>query len=325
MRASKGLQIAGLFAACIAGAGAQALQAGYPIKPVRIITAGAGTFHDIVTRQMGQRLSERWGQPIVVENRPGAGLTIGAGIAVRSAPDGYTLLMADRTCMAAAPNLYRKLSYDPIRDLSPITLVATSPFLLVVHPTILASNLREFIEYVRRQPGGFVYASAGPGTAIHMTGELFRHLTGANLVSVNYKGGGAATTAIVSGEVKAGFGSIPNVLPHVTAGKLKAYAITSGSRFAGAPDVPTAAEAGLPGLESQQWLGLLAPAGTPEALIGKLNRDALDFLQTSQMRSAFRAQGAEPAPGTPAEFAAFIKSETAKLKTIIDVAGIRAE
>jgi tripartite-type tricarboxylate transporter receptor subunit TctC len=158
-----------------------------------------------------------------------------------------------------------------------------------------------------------------------MTGELFRHLTGVNLVSVNYKGGGAATMAIVSGEVKAGFGTIPNVLPHVTAGKLKAYMITSGNRFPGAREIPTAAEAGLPDFESQQWLGMLAPARTPDPIIGKLNRDAVEFLQTSELRAAFRAQGAEPAPGTAAEFAAFIKSETVTLKKVIEVAGIRAE
>lgn len=297
----------------------------YPVKPVRIITGGAGTFHDIATRHLGQRLSERWGQPIVVENRPGAGLTIAAGIAVRSAPDGYTLLMADRTCLAAAPNLYRKLAYDPVKDLSPITLVATAPFLLVAHPSVPASNLREFIDHVRQHPAPFNYASAGPGTAIHMTGELFRHLTGVNMTSVNYKGGGAATMAMVSGEVKAGFGSIPNVLPHVGAGKLKAYAVTSSSRFAGAPDIPTAAEAGMPGFESQQWLGMLAPARTPGALIGKLNRDMVEFLQTPAIQTAFRSQGAEPAPGTPDEFAAFIKSETVKLKKVIELAGIRAE
>ncbi len=297
----------------------------YPIKPVRIVTGGAGTFHDIATRQLGQRLSERWGQPIVVENRPGAGLTIGAGIVVRSASDGYTLLMADRTCMAAAPSLYKKLPYDPIKDLSPITLVATAPFLLVAHPSVPASNLREFIDHVRRHTAAFNYASAGPGTAIHMTSELFRHLTGLNMVSVNYKGGGAATLAMVSGEVNAGFGSVPNVLPHVSAGKLRAYVITSGNRFAGAPNIPTAAEAGLPGLESQQWLGILAPARTPQALIGKLNRDMLEFLHTSEMRIAFHAHGAEPAPGTPAEFAAFIRSETVKLKKVIEIAGIRAE
>lgn len=297
----------------------------YPSKPVRIITGGAGSFHDIVTRQLGQRLSERWGQPVVVENQPGAGLTIGSDRAAKSLPNGYTLLMADRTCLAAAPSLYKSLSYDPVKDFSPITLVAIAPMMLVAHPSVPAANLREFMDYAKRQPAGINLASAGPGTAVHMTSELLKHVSGINLVSVQYKGGGASALAIVSGEVTAGFGSVPNVLPHVTTGKLKAYAITGRNRFAGAPDVPTAAEAGLPGFESQQWLGMLAPARTPTALIGKLNHDMVEFLQTPAMQAAFRAQGAEPAPGTPAEFAVFIKSETVKLKKVIELAGIRAE
>ena len=298
---------------------------GFPSRPVRIITGGAGSFHDIVTRQVGQRLSESWGQPVVVENRPGAGMTIAAGIVVRSAPDGYTLLMADRTCIAAAPGLYKNLPYDPIKDLLPITLTALAPLMLVAHPSIPASNLREFIEHVRQQPVSFNYAAAGPGTAIHMTGELFKHVAGVKMVSVYYKGGGAATMAIVSGEVKAGFGSVPNVLPHVRAGKLRAYVITSKTRFEGAPDVQTAAEAGLPGFESAQWLGMLAPAQTPAALVSRLNREMVEILQTPVMRNVLLAQGAEPAPGTPDEFTAFIKTETVKLNKVIELAGIRAE
>ncbi len=272
-----------------------------------------------MTRQLGQRLSERWGQPVVVENKPGAGLTIGTALAARSNPDGYTLLMSDRTAIAVAPVLHKSLPYDPIADLSPITLAARSPMMLVAHPSVPASNLREFIAYARKQPGGLInMAGAGPGTAAHMTAEQLKVATGLNLTSIQYKGGGAATLAIVSGETKAGFGNIPNVLPHVTAGKLKAYAVTSKTRFSGAPDVPTAAEAGLPGFESEQWIGMLAPARTRAELIGKLNRDMVEFLQAPEMQAAMRAQGAEPAPGTPAEFALFIKSETVKLRKVIE-------
>ena len=297
----------------------------YPTKPVRIITGPAGVFHDVVTRQLGQRLSERWGQPIVVDNRPGAGMTIAASIAARSAPDGYTLLMADRTCIAAAPSLYKKLSYEPTKDLLPITLVAKAPLMLVAHPSVPASNLRDFIGYVRKSAGAFNYASAGPGTAVHMTGELFRQLTGLNMMAVNYKGGGAATLAVIRGEVNVGFGTIPNVLPHIKAGKLKAYVVTSSNRFAGAPDIPTAQEQGLRGLESEQWLGMLAPANTPHAIIGKLNRDIVEFLQTAEIRTALHALGAEPSPSTSAEFGAFILGETLKLKKVIEFAGLSAE
>jgi len=325
MRAIQRASIAILIFAGILSWAMPASPQDYPGKPVRIVTGGAGTFHDIVTRQLAQRLSERWGQPIIVENRPGAGMTIAAGTVVRSAPDGYTLLMADRTCIAVAPSLYKNLPYDPIRDLMPITLAALAPMMLVAHPSVPASNLLEFVEHVKKQPAAFHYASAGPGTAIHMTGELFKHVAGVNMVSVNYKGGGAATMAIVSGEVKAGFGSIPNVLPHVSVGKLKAYATTSKTRFGSAPDVPTAGEAGMPDLESAQWIGILAPAKTSPALIGRLNREIVEILRTPAMRNALLAQGAESAPGTPAEFATFIKSETAKLKKVIELSGVRAE
>jgi len=325
MRALQKLAIVGLLAACGPGSVVPASAQNYPNKPVRIITARAGTFHDIVTRQLAQRLSERWGQPVIVDNKPGAGLTIGTAVAAKSNPDGYTLLMSDRTALAAAPSLHKSLPYDPAVDLAPITLAARSPLMLVAHPSIPASNLREFIAYAKQQPGGFNIAAAGPGTATHMTGEQLKQITGVNLISVQYKGGGASALAIVSGETKAGFGSVPNVLPQVAAGRIKAYAITSRKRFSGALDIPTASEAGLPGFESEQWIGMLAPARTSSALIGRLNRDMVEFLQTPEMQAALRGQGAEPAPGTPSEFAAYIKSETAKLKKVIEVAGIRAE
>lgn len=316
---------AALVAVCGAGMGLEAPAQNYPAKPVRIITGAAGTFHDIMTRQLGQKLSERWGQPIIVDNKPGAGLTIGTALAVKSSPDGYTLLMSDRTALAVAPSLHKSLPYDPAVDLAPITLAALSPMMLVAHSSVPASNLREFIAYAKQQPGGLNIAAAGPGTAAHMTGEQLKLITGVNVVSVQYKGGGAATLAIVSGETKAGFGTIPNVLPHVSAGRIKAYVVTSRKRFSGAPDIPTASEAGLPGFESEQWLGMLAPARTSSELIGKLNRDMVEFLRAPEMQAIMRAQGAEPAPGTPAEFSAYIKSETVKLKKVIEAAGIRAE
>jgi tripartite-type tricarboxylate transporter receptor subunit TctC len=297
----------------------------YPKKPVRIITGPAGAFHDVVTRQLGQQLSERWGQPIIVDNRPGAGMTIAASIAARSPADGYTLLMADRTCIAAAPSLYKKLPYEPTTDFRPITLVAKAPLMLVAHPSIPGSNLADFIAYVRKSAPTFHYASAGPGTAMHMTGELFKQLSGVNMIAVNYKGGGAATQALIGGEVKAGFGSIPNVLPHVKSGRLKSYVVTSAKRFAGAPDIPTAHEQGLPGLESEQWLGMLAPARTHDLIIAKLNRDIVDSLQTADVRMSFEALGSEPSPSTPAEFHVFIRRETAKLRKLIEFAGLSAQ
>jgi tripartite-type tricarboxylate transporter receptor subunit TctC len=325
MRSLPETAVIGLLIAHASGAIGPASAQNYPTKPVRIITAGAGTFHDIVTRHLGQRLSERWGQPIVVENQPAGGMTIGSGIAARATPDGYTLLMADRTAFAVAPSLYKNLSYDPVKDFSPITLVARAPSILVAHASVPAANLREFIAYAKRQPGGINFAAAGPGTVSHIDGELFKQVTGVNLVSIQYKGGAASILAIVSGEVKAGFSLIPVALPHVTAGKIKAYAIAGNKRFAGAPDVPTSAEAGLPGFESEQWIGMVAPARTPAGLVLKFNRDFVEILQTPAMRDVLLAQGSEPAPGTPDAFAAFVKAETAKFKKVIEMAGIKAE
>lgn len=325
MRVSQSIAALSLVAACSAGTVLPAFAQNYPAKPVRIITAGAGTFHDVVTRQLGQRLSERWGQPVVVENQPGAALTIGTGMVSRATPDGYTLVMSDRSAIAVAPNLYKSVPYDPLKDLSPITLAALAPTMLVAHPSVPAANLTEFLAYAKQQPGGMQFASAGPGTNAHIVIQLLKHATGLNVVPVHYKGGGAATLAILSGEVKAGFGNVPNVLPHVKAGKIKAYVVTGKQRFPGAPDIPTAAEAGLAGFELEFWIGMLAPARTPAAVVAKLNRDIVEILRTPAMRTTLLAQGAEAAPGTPDEFAAYINSESAKMKKLIEVTGMRAE
>jgi tripartite-type tricarboxylate transporter receptor subunit TctC len=306
-------------------AAASASAQNYPAKPVRIITGGAGTFHDIVTRHLGQRLSERWGEPVVVENQPAAALTIGTGIAARATPDGYTLVMSDRSALAVAPSLYKSLPYDPAKDFSPITLAALAPTMLVAHPSVPASTLSEFLAYAKEQPRGIDFATAGPGTNNHIAMELLKHATGINAVAIHYKGGGASSLAILSGEVKAGFGLVPGVLSYVKAGKLKAFVVTGRKRFAGAPDIPTAAEAGLPGFELEFWVGILAPAHTPPALVARLNRDIGEILRTPEMRTILLAQGAEAAPGTPDEFAAYINSEAAKMKRLIELTGMRAD
>jgi tripartite-type tricarboxylate transporter receptor subunit TctC len=304
---------------------APAVAQSYPLKPVRIITAGVGTFHDIVTRQLSQRLSEHWNQPVVVENQPAAGLTIGTSIAARATPDGHTLLMSDRSALAVAPTLYRKLAYDPGKDLAPITLVARAPLALVAHPSVPAANLREFIDYAKQRPGVINYACAGLGTAPHIAGEFLKYAAGIDIVCVQYKGGGAAVTAVVSGEASVVFSSIATLLQHVKTGKLKAYAIASRKRFAGAPDIPTADEAGLPGFESEQWIGMLAPVRTSAALIDRLNREIVDVVRSPAMQSTLLAQGAEPSAGTPQEFSAFIKNESVTLRKLIERTGMRAE
>lgn len=297
--------------------------AAYPSKPVRIITGPPAAFGDIVTRQLAQRLHERWGQPVVVENRPRG--MIGAGVAAKSAPDGYTLLIGDRTWHAVAQSLYKELPYDPVRDFAEITLIASTPMVLVAHSSIPAANLREFLAYAKQLPQPLGYATAGIGTATHLPGEQLKQLTGIDLAAVHYKGGGAAMVAMLGGEVKVGFNVLTIALPHVKTGRIKAYVITAQKRFPGAPDIPTVIEAGLPELEADYWIGMFAPARTQPTLLGKINRDVVGILQTPAMRTALLDQGAEPVPGTPEQFAAFIKSETVKWGRVIKIAGIKPE
>jgi tripartite-type tricarboxylate transporter receptor subunit TctC len=318
------LRIAAATVATLCLAAAAASQT-YPTKPVRIVTGGAGTFHDIVTRQLAQRLAERWGQPVVVENQPAAALTVGTGMVARAAPDGYTLVMTDRSAVAVAPHLFKSVPYDPAKDFAPVTLAALSPSLLVANPSVPAASFAEFLAYAKAQPGGVHFASAGPGTNPHVAMELFRLATGVNVVPVHYKGGGASSAAILGGEVKAGFGTVPVLLPHVKSGKLKAYIVTGTQRFPGAPDVPTAAETGVPGFELEFWIGLLAPAGTPPPVIARLNRDVGEILRSPELQATLLAQGARAAPGTPEEFAAFIGAESAKMRKLVDATGMRAE
>jgi tripartite-type tricarboxylate transporter receptor subunit TctC len=324
MRRMRNLSAIFLIAATIfAAAGASAQD--YPARPVHIITGGVGTFHDIVTRQLAQRLSERWGQPVVVENQPAAALTIGTGAVARAAPDGYTLVVSDRSALAVAPYLYKNLPYEVARDLAPVTLVALAPTLLVAHPSVPASTLPELLAYAKAQPRGIDFATAGPGTNSHIAMELLKHATGISAVPIHYKGGGAATLAMVGGEVKAGFALVPQALPQVKAGKLKAFIVTGKQRFPGTPDIPTAKEAGLSGFELEFWIGMLAPAHTPPAILVKLNRDVGEILRTPAMRALLLAQGAEAAPGTPEEFAAYINSEAANMKKLVELTGMRAE
>jgi len=297
----------------------------YPAKPVRIVTGGPGTTHDIVTRQLAERLSKRWGQAVAVEGQPGAGLTIGTGMVARAAPDGYTLIVSDRTALAVAPVLYKSVPYDAQKDLAPVTLVALMPTILVVHPSFPAATLRELIAYARQNPGKVDYASAGPGTATHVAGELFRHLAGVDMPAVHYKGGGAALVAMVAGEVPVGSVLVPAALPHLKSGRLRALALASDKRFAGTPEVPTGAEAGLPGFQSQFWLGLLAPARTPAPIVAQLNREVGDILRSPDMQATLLNQGAVAAPGTPEQFAAFIRDETVAMKKLIDATGMRVD
>ena len=296
----------------------------YPSHYIRIVTAGAGTMNDVITRRLAQRLQERLGQGVVVENQPAAGMTIAARIVASAAPDGYTLLMGDSTSLAAAPSMYKNLGYDPVTSFRPITLVAVAPSILAVHPSVPAHTLAEFIEYTKQQKYSLLFASAGHGTMVHRAAEQLKLLTGADLLAVQYKGGGAALLGVLAGEAKATVLSAGVLMPYISEGKLRPIVLAARTRFAGAPDLPTAAEAGLPEFVSEQWIGLLAPAGTPDAIIDKLNAEVVAFLN-QEIGQILRAQGAEARPGSPAEFAAFIAAETAKIGKIVEAAKLRID
>ena len=295
----------------------------YPAKPVRIVTGPSGGGSDVFARPIAQRIHEIWRQPVVVENRPLG--SISAGVAAKSAPDGYTLLVGDRTWQAVAPSLYKELPYDPAKDFAEIALIASTPMLLVAHPSVPATSLGEFIAYAKRLPQPLGYATAGIGTANHLPGEQLKQLTGIDLTAVHYKGGGAAMVAMLGGEVKVGFNLVTQALPHVRTGRVKAYVITTKKRFPGAADIPTVVEAGYPDLEADYWTGLFAPVRTPPSIVAKINRDVVAIMQSAAMRAWLLEQGAEPVPGTPQEFAAFIRSETVKWGKVIKTAGIKPE
>lgn len=295
----------------------------YPAKQVKIVIGPSANFTDIVTRQLSQRLQERWQQSVVVENR--ASGMVGAAAVAKAAADGHTLLVSDRTWQAVAPSLYKELPYDPSRDFVGVSLVASTPNILVAHASIPASSLEELIAHAKQLQQPLNYATAGIGTATHLPGEQLKQLTGMNLAAVHYKGGGAAMVAMLSGEVKIGFNPVLLALPHVKSGKVKAFLLTSKHRFAGAPDIPTVVDVGLPELEADYWIGLFAPARTASALVARINSDTVGILQSESMRAALRGQGAEPLPNTPGEFAAFVKSESRKWQQVIRTAGIRPE
>src|SRR5262245_17888228 len=301
------------------------VSASYPNRPVRLITGSPGSTSDIAARFVGQKLSERWGQQVVVDNRPGVGGIIGAEIAANAVPDGYTLFVGHIGTHAAAQFLFKKLAYDPVRDFAPISLMTNSGIALVIHAAVPAANVKEFIAYAKAKPGGVNYASAGGGTSSQLSGELFNQMTGAKLVHIPYKGAGFALTALVSGETQAAFLSTTTANSQVKAGRLKALAVLSEKRFPAAPDIPSATEAGFPGLDSSVWFGLFAPAKTPKGIVAKVNRDVVYSLSLPEAKSALAAQGAEAVPTSPEEFGAFLKREIDKWGRVIKTAGIKAE
>ena len=297
----------------------------YPERPVRIVTGSPGSTSDFAARFVAQKLTERWGRQVVVDNRPGAGGIIGAEIVAKSAPDGYNLIVGQIGTHASPQFLFKKLAYDPVRDFVPITLMTNSGIALTIAASLPASTTKEFVAYAKARPGKVNYASAGGGTSSQLSGELFNQMTGAQLVHIPYKGAGFALTAVMAGETQAAFLSTTTASVQVKAGKLKALAVMSPKRFAAAPDIPSITEAGFPGIEASVWFGLLAPAGTPKAIVGKINKDTVAILSTQEAKDALLLHGAEPVPQTTEEFDRFLKAEIAKWGRVIKAAGIQAQ
>ncbi|MCA7086386.1 tripartite tricarboxylate transporter substrate binding protein [Cupriavidus sp. DB3] len=303
-----------------------AAQAAYPERPIRwIVPFPAAGAMDNIARTLGEEMSQTLGQSIVVENRPGAGGNIGAELVSRSPADGYTMLIVANG-MAVNPALYRKLSYDPIKDFAPVSLLAVVPNVLVANKAkTSAKTVPEVIASAKSQPGKYTYASAGNGTSIHLAGELFTSMAGVELLHVPYKGSGPAVTDLLGGQVDYMFDSITSAKPHIDAGKLTAIAVTTSKRSATLPNVPTVAEAGLPGYELSPWFAAFVPAGTPPAVVETLNRAMVDALRKPAVQKRLAAIGAEPIGSTPAELKQHLAKETEKWGKLIRARGIRAD
>ena len=302
-------------------------QAPYPNHPVRIVVPfPAGGTTDILARATAQKLTETLGQPFVVENRPGAAGNIGAEIVAKSPPDGYTMLMGTVGTHAINASLYEKMPYDHVKDFVPVVLVAGVPNVLVVHPSVPAKSVQELIAYAKANPGKLNFASSGSGTSIHLSGELFKTMTGVSMQHVPYKGSAPALADLTGGQVQLMFDNLPSALPLIKAGKLRALAVTSLARASALPDVPTVAESGLPGFEASSWFGLLAPAGTPKDVITKVNAEVAKWLATPEAKEKLAAQGAIVASGlTPDDFTRHIASETTKWQKVVKDSGAKVE
>lgn len=295
----------------------------YPTKPIRLIVAfPPGGSTDIIARLVGQKLSERLGQQVVVDNRGGAGGTIGTELAARAPADGYTLTMGTTSTHVIAPAIFPDVKYDPVKDFAPITLVASTPYLLVVHPGVKAKTLKEFIALVKAQPGKLNYASAGAGTTTQIAMEMLKLAAGINIVHVPFKGNGPAGTATMGGEVQALFGSMPAVLPHAKSGRLHPIAVGTGKRSSALPQVPTVAESGFPGFEVSLWLGFFAPAGTPGPVLKKLYGELTTIAKSPEMKEPFERNGADPVTTTPAELNKLMTVELEKYRKVIKAANI---
>ena len=298
----------------------------YPTKPIRIVVPfPGGGATDLLARAAAQKLTEAWGQPVVVDNRPGAGGNIGTELVARAAPDGYTLEMGTVGTHAINASLYAKMPYDHVKDFAPVILVAGVPNVLVVNPALPVTSVQELISYAKANPGKLNFASSGSGTSIHLSGELFKVMAGVQMTHIPYKGSAPALADLIGGQVQLMFDNLPPSLPQIKAGKLRALAVTSVTRAPALPDVPTVAESGLPGFEASSWFGILAPAGTPPDIIARLNAEIGKWLASPEAKEKLLALGANAAGGSPEDFAKHIAAETAKWQKVVKESGAKVD
>ncbi len=314
------------FAATLMFAAGAAGQSAFPVKPIRfVVPFPAGGPLDIVARAIGQELNKSWGQPVIIDNRPGAGGNIGADAVAKSAPDGHTILMGAVSTHAINPTLYSKLPYDPIRDFAPVTLVTSVPNVLVVHPSVPARTVQDLISIAKARPGQLNFASGSTGSAGHLAGELFKAMAGVDMVHIPYKGAAPAVVDLLAGHVSLMFDNMSSALPNIKSGRVRAIAVTTLKRSPMLPALPTISESGLRGFDISTWFGVFAPAGTAPAIVARLNAEIVRALATPEMRERLAALGAEPVGNKPEEFAAFIREEIPKYAKVIKASGAKAD
>ena len=319
----RGSRLAFIFLAALAAAGAHAQ---YPSRPLKLIVPfPPGGSTDILARALGQKLSEGLAQAVVIDNRPGAGGSIGSEAAAKAPPDGYTIMMGHLGTLAANVAIYKHLPYDPVKSFAPVCLMAIVPSVLVVNPSLPVASAAELIAYAKKNPGKLTYGSAGNGSTSHLTTEYFKLATGTDILHVPYKGVGPMLIDLVSGQISMGLNGAPAVMPHVNSGKLRALAVSSFRRLPSLPQIPTLDEAGVKGFDANGWYGIVAPAGTPRGIVQKLNAEIRRIMDTPELRARLDAEGAIPAAGSPEEFAAFIASEIARWGAVLKRAGIQAQ
>ena len=298
----------------------------WPTKPIRVIVpVPAGGNPDVITRIVTPGMSAQFGQQFVVDNRGGAGGMIGAELAARAVPDGYTLFFTSPGSMAILPYLHKKVPYDPVRDFAPIGMIASGPFLLVVHPSVQAKTVKELIALAKAQPGKINYASAGNGTANHLAMEMFKNMAGIDITHVPYKGAPQAVTDLLGGNMNMMFNSIPTMIQHIKSGRVRLLAVASAKRTPQLPDAPTVSEAGVPGFEAVPWVGIVAPAKTPRAIITRVHDAMVKVVRTPEIRAQFEVLGMDPAGGTPEEFAATIRQENERYAKVVKLSGAKVD